>query len=256
MKQLKGILGLSLAFTIATVAFAGCSGSSVNNSGSIVNSTSQVQGSNSSTKQDTGTATDSSNATASSTKQADASTKVQITDKDKDGDGIPDTAEKILGTNPYSADTDGDGQNDKIDKDPTFAENPINETGTTALPIKIKDARVEDNATADHLEITLTNTGTAELKNFDIYYTVTDKVDNKKEAYYQKLDGFSIKAGETKTLHFDNNLKEAGHYLGNMNGLYGTSKNELFFDVLLHNTNYQPFSFQVKKAKGTAEVVD
>lgn len=256
MKHTKSILSLSLAFTIAIVALAGCSGGSANNSGSTANSTSQVQGSNSSTKQDAGTATNSSDATASSTKQADASTTVQITDKDKDGDGIPDAAEKILGTNPYSADTDGDGQNDKIDKDPTFAENPINETSTTALPIKIKDARVEDNATADHLEITVTNIGPDELKNFDIYYTVTDKVDNKKEAYYQKLDGFTIKAGETKTLHFDNNLKVAGHYPGNMNGLYGTSKNELFFDVLLHSTNYQPCSFQVKKAKGTAEVAD
>jgi len=42
-------------------------------------------------------------------------------------------------------------------------------TFTTALPIEIKDARVEDNATAYHLEITFVNNGTTDLSNFDIY---------------------------------------------------------------------------------------
>lgn len=180
----------------------------------------------------------------------------QTQGNDTDGDGIPNSIEKTYGTNPYTADTDGDGINDKQDKNPVFAENPINESSNTLLPIKIKDARVEDNATADHLEITFTNTGNVELKQFDIYYTITDKLTNKKEAYYEKLDGLAIKPGETKTIHFDNHVKEAGHFFGNMNGLYGTSKNELIFDVQLHNVGYQPYNFPVKKAKGTAEVAD
>jgi hypothetical protein len=180
----------------------------------------------------------------------------QTSGTDTDGDGIPDSIEKTYGTNPHTADTDGDGVNDKQDKDPAFAENPIKESSTTLLPIKIKDARVEDNATADHLEITVTNTGLDELKSFDIYYTITDKADNKKEAYYQKLEGLSVKSGETKTIHFDNMVKDQGHYFGNMNGLYGTSKNGLTFNVLLHNTGYKPLEFPVEKAKGTAEVAD
>lgn len=176
--------------------------------------------------------------------------------KDSDGDGIPDNAEKLLGTNPYTTDTDGDGQNDKIDKKPAYAVNPIKETSKKKLAIKIKDVRVEDNATADHLEVTLVNTGKVNLKSFEIYFTITDKVDNKKEAYYQKLKGLSIMPGETKTIHFDNNIKQAGHYFGNMNGLYGTSRNGLTFDISLHNVGYKPLGFKAIKAKGTAEVAD
>lgn len=176
---------------------------------------------------------------------------------DEDGDGIPDAVEKTYGTNPHSPDTDGDGINDKDDKNPLFTENLIKETSTTALPIKIKDARVEDNATADHLEITVINNSKQDLNNFDIYYTITDKVDSKKiEAYYQKLDSLTIKVGETITLHFDNDVKQQGHFYGNMNGLYGTSVNGLTFAVQLHSKDYQPLNFNVEKAKGTAEVAD
>ena len=96
----------------------------------------------------------------------------------------------------------------------------------------------------------MTNTGKDELKSFDIYYTITDKLDNKKEAYYQKLDGISVKPGETKTIHFDNKVNEQGHYFGNMNGLYGISKNGLVFDVVLHHAGYKPLEFSIEKAKG------
>ena len=176
---------------------------------------------------------------------------------DEDGDGIPDTVEKTYGTNPHVADTDGDGINDKEDAQPLFTDNLINETSTTALPIEIKDARVEDNASADHLEITFVNNGTSDLSNFDIYYTITDKKNTDQvEGYYQKLDGLSVKAGESVTLHFDNDLSQVGHYYGNMNGLYGTSANGLTFAVQLHAAGYQPASFTVDKADGTAEVAD
>lgn len=175
---------------------------------------------------------------------------------DTDGDGIPDQVEKTYGTNPYTADTDGDGINDKADKEPLKTENPIKETSTTPLELKIKDARVEDNATADHLEITLTNTGKTALSSFDIYYSITDKVDKTQESYYQALNGLSINPGETKTIHFDNQISESGHYYGNMSGLYGTSKNGLTFDIQLHANGFKPMEFKVEKAKGTAEVAD
>ncbi len=176
--------------------------------------------------------------------------------QDSDGDGIPDDVEKTYGTNPYLSDTDGDGISDKDDSQSAFADNPIKETSTTALPITIKDARVEDNTTSDHLEVTMTNDGKDILSNFDIYYTITDKVDQLQEAYYQKLTGLQLKPGETKTIHFDNDVSQAGHYFGNMNGLYATSSNGLTFDIILHSAGYAPLNFTVEKAQGTAEVAD
>lgn len=175
---------------------------------------------------------------------------------DTDSDGIPDNAEKTLGTNPYLADTDGDGQNDKVDTQPVFTENLIVETSTIPLTINVKDVKVEDNATADHLEITLVNTGTSVLTNFDIYFSISDQVDAKTEAYYELLKDLTINPGESKTIHFDNKVSEPGHYYGNMNGLYGSSPNGLTFDIQLHANGYAPLHFTVDKATGTAEVAD
>lgn len=181
---------------------------------------------------------------------------VNVSADDRDGDGIPDAAEKLLGTNPYAADTDGDGMNDLEDPDPLVASNPIIEASSVALPIQIKDIRVEDNQTDDHLEITLRNTGTQTLKNFEIYYTITDKKDRAQEAYYVRLDRLEIPGGGTATIHFDNNAATLNHYFGNMNGLYGTSSNGLLFNVTLHASSYAPMNFSVEKSEGTAEVAD
>ena len=175
---------------------------------------------------------------------------------DMDTDGIPDSVEKTYGTNPYTADTDGDGISDKDDKEPVKTENLIKETSSAPLEVKIKDARVEDNATDDHLEITMTNTGKTDLNNFDLYYKITDKVDKNQESYYQTLSGLTLTSGETKTIHFDNQVSEAGHYYGNMSGLYRTSANGLTFDIQLHATGFKPINFTVEKAEGTAEVAD
>jgi len=175
---------------------------------------------------------------------------------DTDGDGIPDDVEAVYGTNPYAADTDGDGVNDKEDQAPVQTDNLINETSTTPLSVNIDDVRVEDNATADHLEITMTNTGDTVLSQFDIYYTITDKGTSDQESYYQVLTGLSLNPGEKKTIHFDNDTSQAGHYYGNMNGLYGTSANGLVFDIQLHAKGFAPMAFTVEKAVGTAEVAD
>jgi hypothetical protein len=191
---------------------------------------------------------------------APSSTGDQI---DTDGDGLPDAAEKVLGTNPYASDTNGNGVSDKDDSNPLFAENPIRETSTTTLPIEIKDIRVEDNVgpdkkdVSDHLEITLQNTGSKPIDKFEIYFTIIDKKEtNKVEGYYVKLDNLAIDAGEKKTIHFDNKISESGHYLGNPNGLYGTSSNGLTFKLQLHANGYKPMDFTVDKSEGTAEVAD
>ena len=62
---------------------------------------------------------------------------------DTDGDGIPDAAEPVLGTDPMNADTDGDGANDLADKQPLVAENPIAQTGNQKG--FTFTAKVEDN---------------------------------------------------------------------------------------------------------------
>ncbi len=190
------------------------------------------------------------------TASPDSGKTLTITADDQDGDGIPDVVEKTYGTNPYAADTDGDGVYDKTDEKPVFTDNPIQETSATALPITITDARVEDNATADHLEITMKNTGSSDLDGFDVYFTITDHVTGTAEAYYLVLTGLTLAAGTSATIHFDNDVAQANHYYGNMNGLYGTSANGLTFDILLHAAGYQPISFTVEKAQGTAEVAD
>ena len=128
---------------------------------------------------------------------------------DADGDGLPDSPEALLGTDPNNADTDSDGQNDKVDPNPTLADNPITETGTK-VGFTINSILVENNidthgaGVPDHLELALANPGATDLANFEVYYTITDPTTQVKQGYYRTLPGFILKAGETKSLHFDN----------------------------------------------------
>jgi hypothetical protein len=179
---------------------------------------------------------------------------------DADGDGIPDSAEPTLGTDPNNADTDGDGQNDLADPKPLFADNPITETSTT-VGFKIDNILVENNVNAngsaapDHLELKVTNTGATDLSDFDIYYTMKDLVTNDVQAYYRTLPGFTLKSGETKTLHFDN-TGQPDHFGANPNSMYVTSQNERMVDVILHAKGFAPQTAQVKKDAGGAETAD
>ena len=244
-KNLKGVLAAVMVLTMSAALFTGCSG----NTTGISSNASSINSSNNATQVN-------QTQDSSAVKPSDGNTAPKATGTDTDGDGIPDSVEKTYGTNPFAADTDGDGISDKTDKDPVFTPNLINETAATVLPVKVKDARVEDNVnSSDHLEITLTNTGNADLKDIDLYYTVTDTVTKKEEGYYVKLTGFVLEAGSTKTLHFDNKQEEL-HYTGNFNGIYGTSQNEVQFRGQIHATGYAPLDFSTKKAKGTAEVAD
>ena len=254
-RKMNMILAITAVLAFGMVLMAGCSQqsgvqSAVPNAGST-----QQSGAPSPAA---GSSPDMQSSAVISSQQPNAQPSAAIgtaTGPDADGDGIPDDIEKTYGTNPYAADTDGDGQNDAQDQQPATGTNPINETSTAPLPISFRDVRVEDNATADHLEMTLKNTGTSTLNSFDIFYTITDKADGTMESYYVKLSGLSLAAGETKTIHFDNLLDQPGHYYGNPNGLYGTSANGLTFNIELHNAGYQPLNTTVEKAPGV-EVAD
>ena len=183
------------------------------------------------------------------------------TTTDTDGDGVPDTSEVLLGTDPMVADTDGDGQNDLADADPAFMANPIDMTGAPAT-FAIKEALVENNYdfaakkdATDHLELLVTNSGTAPMTGFSIYYSITDADTGKVEGTFRKLDGFSIPAGGEARIHLDEGT-EAGHFRANPNSIYISSQAAKTVTFVLKADGLAPVSVDVAKDKGGAEAAD
>ena len=185
----------------------------------------------------------------------------QTATTDTDGDGVPDTSEALLGTDPMVADTDGDGQNDLADADPAFMANPIDRAGAPA-PFTIKEALVENNYdfaaktdATDHLELLATNSGAAPLTGFSIYYSITDADTGKVEGTFRKLDGFSIPAGGEARIHLDDGT-EAGHFRANPNSIYISSQAAKTVTFVLKADGFAPVSVDVAKDKGGAEAAD
>lgn len=139
--------------------------------------------------------------------------------------------------------------------------NPIHNTSTVDA-LKIDSVLVENNVDAsgkavdDHLEIALTNTGSAELTNFEVFYTFTDQTTHATESYYLALpDTFTIAAGASRTIHFDN-TGAPDHYPVNNYSLYKTSHNKLDVTVTVSATNAKPVTTSVTKDAGGAEQAD
>lgn len=188
---------------------------------------------------------------------ANTGSATSVDGPDTDGDGIPDSAEPLLGTDPLNADSDGDGQNDLADAQPMLADNPIQES-STAAGFTISGLLVENNVdadgadVADHLEFKVTNTGTAVLTDFDTYITITDQTTGDVQSYYRTLPGFTVQPGETKDIHFDN-TGLPDHFSVNPNNAYYTNQNGLTLDVILHAAGFAPQSGTVSKDPGGAE---
>lgn len=185
----------------------------------------------------------------------------QTATTDTDGDGVPDAAEILLGTDPLVSDTDGDTQNDLADADPVFMPNPIDMTGAPA-PFAIKEALVENNYdyaakknATDHLELLVTNSGSTDLSGFSMYYSITDKDTGKVEGTFHKLDGFSVPAGGEARVHFDDGTV-AGHFRANPNSAYITSAAAKTITVVLKADGFAPVSVDIAKDKGGAEKAD
>ncbi|MCB0208959.1 MAG: hypothetical protein KDJ52_06505 [Anaerolineae bacterium] len=176
---------------------------------------------------------------------------------DTDGDSIPDSAEATLGTDPNNSDTDGDGQNDLTDPQPMLAENPTQEAGTTD-GFTITSILVENNVNPtggdapDHLELTLSSQSTTDLTDFDVYYTIKDLTTNDTQAYYRTLPGFSLKPGESKTVHFDN-TGQPDHFSVNPNSMFYTDPNQLQVEATLHAKGFAPQTASVNKDASDAE---
>jgi hypothetical protein len=140
--------------------------------------------------------------------------------------------------------------------------NPINNTATDVL-LAIDEVLVENNvdpatgkAADDHLEIAVTNTGTTELTGFEVYYTITDPTTGDTESYYTKLpDTFTIAAGASRTIHFDNS-GAPDHFPDNPYSLYHTSLNGLDVTVEVSAQGAAPQTATVQKDPGGDEVAD
>lgn len=150
--------------------------------------------------------------------------------------------------------------NDPQDIVPGLYTNVIKNTSTIS-GLKIESGLVENNVDKtgkiadDHLELVLKNSSTKDMNNFEVYYTVTDLVDSKKEGYYKKLTGLTLKSGETKTIHFDSNVGE-NHFGVNKDGLYFTGKNKMQFDVQISTPDFKVATIQIAKDAGGAELKD
>lgn len=144
---------------------------------------------------------------------------------------------------------------------PVASGDPI--TNNATVPgFVIASAIVENNTdpitktiTNDHLEVTLKNIVSKDITQFETYYSVKDLVTHVSDAYYTKLTGFILKAGETRRFHFDNAGK-VDHYRENNYSVYRTSKNMMQFDVTVSAANYKVQTITIKKDKGGTEKVD
>jgi Bacterial TSP3 repeat len=183
----------------------------------------------------------------------------QATDTDKDG--LPDDAEVLLGTNPQNADTDGDGVNDLEDQAPTKVDT-VPQASTGEAGLSIAEVLVENNfdlvankAADDHLEISLTNTGTQAISNLSVYYAIKDLVTMEEQSYILPLTDFVLAAGETKPIHIDTS-GEAGRFGANPHSLYHTSQNEMQVDVTVSADGFQAATGGIKKDAGGPEAAD
>ena len=180
---------------------------------------------------------------------------------DTDGDGVPDTSEVLLGTDPMVADTDGDGVNDLADADAAFMPNPMTLDGPAA-PFTIGEALVENNYdpakkadATDHLELMIHNPGATDLTGFSIYYAIKDTDTGTVEATFRHLDGFTVPAGADARIHFDDGL-EPGHFRANPNSIYATSQAAKTFTVVVQVEGFAPVTTEIAKDAGGAETAD
>lgn len=139
--------------------------------------------------------------------------------------------------------------------------NPIS-NDSTIQALTIDSVLVENNvdaagkAVTDHLEIALTNTGTAEVSAFEVYYTFTDATTNTTESYYAELPAnFTIPAGGKRIAHFDN-TGAVDHFPVSDFSLYYTDINPLEVSVTVSATDTAVQTVTVHKDAGGAEAAD
>jgi hypothetical protein len=140
-------------------------------------------------------------------------------------------------------------------------DNPITNTAT-APTLAIDSVLVENNvddagkAVDDHLEITLSNSGTSDLGNVEVFTTFTDTTAGTTESYYTKLpSSFTVPAGGTRVAHFDN-TGATDHFPVNKYSLYATSVNALDVEVIVSADGAAVQTATIQKDAGGAETPD
>lgn len=139
--------------------------------------------------------------------------------------------------------------------------NPIANT-STAKTLTIDSVLVENNVNAsgkavdDHLEVTLSNSGTTPLTGLEVFYTFTDPTAKAAESYYATLPAdASVPPGGTYTVNFDN-TGAPGSVPVNDFSLYATSKNALEVKVVASAAGAATTTATVQKDAGGAEAAD
>lgn len=139
--------------------------------------------------------------------------------------------------------------------------NPITNKSTVQA-LSIDSVIVENNvdatgkAASDHLEIALSNTGSAELTAFEVYYTFTDPTTSVTENYYAQLPAsFSIPAGGKRIAHFDK-TGTVDHFPVSQFSLYYTDTNAMKVTVTVSASNAATQTATIKKDAGGPETAD
>ncbi len=186
---------------------------------------------------------------------------------DTDGDGVPDKAEALIGTDPLVADTNGNGVNDKGEPKPLEMANPIAQGGKPG-GIAIKSAIVENNedpkthkGADDHLEIQVQNLTDADIKGVDLFVTLKDSVTGATENTFRKLAGVIIPKKGLATLHFEPKgdvifAAATDRFRTNPNSSLYKSPNEKTINIQVAAAGFAPASIDIKKDKGGAETAD
>ncbi len=141
------------------------------------------------------------------------------------------------------------------------ADDPI-KNNAIAPGLVITSAQAEDNvdpatnqAIPDKLQISLKNTSSQTMSNFEIFYRMTDSTTGASEGYYEKLVGLNLAPNETQTIFFDNQTAP-NHYPENKYSIYRTSKNEVRFTIELSSPGFKIATGETKKSNGTSEQQD
>ena len=186
---------------------------------------------------------------------------------DTDGDGVPDKAETLLGTDPLLADTNGNGVNDKADPKPLEMASPLTPDGKPG-GLAIKSAIVENNedpkthkGVDDHLELQVQNLSGADIKGLELFVTLKDSVTGATENSYRKLTGVVIPKAGMVTLHFDPKgavdfSAATDRFRANPNSSLYKSPNEKSLKIEISATGLATESIDIKKDKGGAETAD
>lgn len=158
-------------------------------------------------------------------------------------------------------DSTGTGQSDPGGQVLPVTANPIS-NAATATDLHIDSVLVENNedtngtAVDDHLEIAVSNSGTTELSDVEVYYTITDPTAGTSESYYTALPAdFTVPSGSNRVIHFDN-TGATDHFPVNQYSLYHSSVNALDVEVQVSARGAAVQTATVAKDAGGAEVPD